>query len=106
VRRLHGKSSSSRPIAERWGGDEFLVILLGITADDARPRFERINSALKQVAVRGSNTSFDVHVSFGIAPFELVNALDQAIERADVEMYALKQAYKTARKEMKADVTS
>jgi diguanylate cyclase (GGDEF)-like protein len=86
----------------RWGGDEFLAILLGLSASEARPRFERINVALKQVALRGIEPAPDLHVSFGIAPFELATALDEAIEQADVEMYSLKQAYKAARSKMGA----
>jgi diguanylate cyclase (GGDEF)-like protein len=80
----------------RWGGDEFLVLMIGIAEPAARARFNRINETLFQVPLPSTSGPIGVQVSHGIAFFDELKMLEAAIERADQEMYTTKQARKIA----------
>jgi diguanylate cyclase (GGDEF)-like protein len=81
----------------RWGGDEFVVVLLNVTAEEARARFGRLPDLLGRTALPGAAEPVDLVVSVGVAAFDQPAKLEPAIERADLEMYAIKQARKANR---------
>jgi diguanylate cyclase (GGDEF)-like protein len=78
----------------RWGGDEFLVVLVGLPEPEARQRIECLNRHLDEGDRFADDESLRLAVSYGIAGFVTVNALDAAIDRADREMYDCKQRRK------------
>ncbi|MBW3671961.1 MAG: diguanylate cyclase [Acidobacteria bacterium] len=71
----------------RWGGDEFLVILFGISEDLGRERLTGINQHLAEGQL---SSAMPISVSIGISPFTSASELALAIERADLEMYSFK----------------
>lgn len=85
--------SSIRPddLLFRWGGDEFLVLLFGVTDAEARTRFATLCESLATVAAPGLSVPILVSVSCGVAPFTNATSLELAIDRADDEMYGQKQ---------------
>jgi len=66
----------------RWGGDEFLVLVFGMTEAEARARM----ATLDRVAAGGSPEV--PALSWGVARFDTERAIGTAIERADDDMYA------------------
>ena len=76
----------------RWGGDEFLVLMFGMPEAMARQRLETWNVRLAQAQADGAYG--EVSVSHGLARFDTLEELQQAIEDADVSMYARKQKRK------------
>jgi diguanylate cyclase (GGDEF)-like protein len=78
----------------RWGGDEFLILLFGITDGDARDRIEGLNAKLAMYLIPGVAEPVKIAVSFGLAAFDNVSAIEAAIDRADADMYASKQTRK------------
>jgi diguanylate cyclase (GGDEF)-like protein len=78
----------------RWGGDEFLVLLVGLKETDARSRLDRVNALLAKTCLHGLPEPIAVGISYGVASFTEASALEQAIEQADREMYERKQAQK------------
>jgi diguanylate cyclase len=76
----------------RWGGDEFLVILIGVPEEEATLRLDRVGEALRGVTLRGMPAPVALTVSFGVAAFGPERPLERAIEAADLAMYARKQA--------------
>lgn len=78
----------------RWGGDEFLLVLFGLDAEETRCRLAGVNAALAGLRLPGVNAPLDVSVSVGVAPILPGVGLDQAIEQADNAMYRLKHARK------------
>jgi diguanylate cyclase (GGDEF)-like protein len=83
----------------RWGGDEFLVILPNVSAAEAQRRFERLHERLRGTELPGVPHPMDLEVSFGVAPFAAVDAIEQAVAQADAAMYA----YKARRKKRPSD---
>jgi diguanylate cyclase (GGDEF)-like protein len=78
----------------RWGGDEFLVVLLGLDEVEARQRLDGLNAALSRTALNDVDDPVDLLVSYGVAAFEAAASLEQTIELADREMYHHKQSRK------------
>ncbi len=78
----------------RYGGEEFVVVLVGITALDAFAIAERMRVALER---GGSQSIRDTEVrqitsSFGIASItDGATTIEQLIEQADVALYASKE---------------
>lgn len=75
----------------RWGGDEFLLLLPGLPAPEARKRLTRLNDMLQEVDLPGLSKPIRVGASVGVAPFENIDTLEHAIHQADSAMYVNKQ---------------
>jgi diguanylate cyclase (GGDEF)-like protein len=81
----------------RWGGDEFLVILISVPEEEAALRLDRLGDALRETTLPGAATPVALTVSFGVAAFGPARPLERAIETADRAMYARKQRTKSRR---------
>ena len=72
----------------RWGGDEFLVLMFKLPEAEAARRMEKLNKILEENCERWIGLPLTVTISFGVAGFESLTDLGQAIETADKAMYA------------------
>jgi diguanylate cyclase (GGDEF)-like protein len=75
----------------RWGGDEFLVLLIGVSEEEARGRLDNLNRRLEQTIIPGVPEPVDVRVSAGYAAFDSATSLDEVIALADSAMYGMKR---------------
>jgi diguanylate cyclase (GGDEF)-like protein len=64
----------------RWGGDEFLCVLPGIGADEARLRLQQAQTFLDA-------GSHQLSISVGVAERSAGESLEQIVSRADHELY-------------------
>ena len=78
----------------RWGGDEFLVLLFGMSEEKARRRLDSLDERLARTSTGDARAPFPLSVSHGLARFDSLAQLQHAIEEADGAMYARKQARK------------
>ncbi len=70
----------------RWGGDEFVVVALGVSAEDARALARRIASSVAEtLATDGVRASVGVAVRDGHEPWRAT------FDRADAQLYARKR---------------
>jgi diguanylate cyclase (GGDEF)-like protein len=76
----------------RWGGDEFLILLIGVSESEARARLDRLDVSLSPAHIPGLSEPVGVSVSVGYAPFESASSLDEVIALADMAMYGKKRA--------------
>ena len=83
----------------RWGGDEFLVLMLGMPEPKARLRLGSLGAGLAGIELNGAQAIAHLNVSHGLAHFETLGHLHHAIEDADRAMYKRKQARKAAVRE-------
>ncbi|PYV09482.1 MAG: hypothetical protein DMG07_23115 [Acidobacteria bacterium] len=81
----------------RWGGDEFLVLLFGVTESEARRRLADLAPAMAATVLPGCSDPVELSFSCGLAPFAADSPLDAAIESADDAMYAEKQRHRVVR---------
>ncbi len=83
----------------RWGGDEFLVVLFGVSEDETRRRLSGLDAQLATIEVPGAARPLAVTVSSGVAGFAPGASLEQATEAADQAMYAHKQQRRARREQ-------
>lgn len=76
----------------RIGGDELLVVLLGVVdLEEALKRAEALRAAVRQ-PLPVANASLDVTASIGVTLFRPGESMDALVARADAAMYRAKQA--------------
>ncbi len=77
----------------RYGGEEFLVCMPGITLEQARNAAERMRVAIADQGVPyGTDQSLRVTASFGVASITQSRSVEDCIACADKAMYAAKAA--------------
>jgi diguanylate cyclase len=75
----------------RWGGDEFLVLMFKLDAQEARRRMETLNEILGGKGEQKASIPITISVSVGVSGFGSMNDLGKAIEQADQAMYRRKE---------------
>jgi diguanylate cyclase len=75
----------------RWGGDEFLILLIGVSESEAHARLDHLDIPLRWTAIAGIQEPVSISVSVGYAPFESAASLDEVIALADTAMYGKKR---------------
>jgi diguanylate cyclase (GGDEF)-like protein len=71
----------------RWGGDEFLVLMLRLRESEATRRMQTLNEILAQNCEQWTQAPVKITVSTGVKGFTSMNELAHAIEEADKAMY-------------------
>ncbi len=74
----------------RYGGDEFVLLLPGTTAEDAKPVAQGFCDAVKLCGFHSRGQSVDVSLSIGIAELRKGDSGEVLFERADAAMYEVK----------------
>lgn len=75
----------------RWGGEEFVVLLSDVTADQARIVCERLRSRIQETLVRSGPYQVSVTASFGFCMVTAGSNVAAAIETADQALYEAKR---------------
>ena len=73
----------------RYGGDEFLLVLSGISSDILQAKLEQIRAAVQQAAVPGYS-HFRLSLSIGGTMQAITDPMENAVRRADRLMYQAK----------------
>jgi diguanylate cyclase len=79
-------------LVTRYGGEEFAVVLPGITLSEAKPVAERVRLSVAENSYRYRDTDLCVTVSVGIAEAKRSDDADEFVRRADAALYAAKKA--------------
>lgn len=85
--------TKSTDLAARIGGEEFALILPGISAEEAYERAERIRTTISARQLRNKVTGDligQVTLSLGVTTWHAADTLDSFIERADAALYQAK----------------
>ncbi|GAB6052334.1 GGDEF domain-containing protein [Magnetospira thiophila] len=97
VARILQGSVRAQDICARFGGDEFIVTLPGITLDEARPLAERLRARMAATPLRKRGSSQDfgqLTISMGMTGFQQPESAESLIERADTALLSAKKAGK------------
>jgi diguanylate cyclase (GGDEF)-like protein len=79
----------------RWGGDEFMILLFNTSKGSVHTRLSELIVELENKPMVYSSAPVPLMFSYGIASFSDMSEIEQAIDRADNEMYECKQSRKT-----------
>ncbi len=86
------RSVSMEDMAARWGGEEFLILLLGDSLPAALEASDRIRKAVSAEAVTVGTERLHISMTIGVAEFAKGEPIDELIARADAAMYKGKAA--------------
>ena len=77
----------------RYGGDEFLVVMVNADTDDARSRADSLRSTIEASSVEWNDGSCPLTVSIGVSSLPACGvSADAGIAAADAALYAAKDA--------------
>lgn len=82
----------SSDVAARIGGEEFALSCLNTGPDVARHLAERLRSAIESIRAEHGGQDFGFTVSIGISTYQPGDDVASLLQRADVALYAAKQA--------------
>lgn len=88
---LTRKSLRTSDAIIRWGGEEFLIVMLDDS--DAPPTIglDRLRASLSQVKALGTKGPDSIHFSAGLTALTSDETLDEALDRADQALYRAKE---------------
>jgi len=91
------RRTRSDDVIARYGGDEFVLLVLNLTAAEVRAVAERLAAELSQLQWNVADSTLHIALTIGIACSSLMpgSSLDQLLEAADRDLYA-KKAVKNA----------
>jgi len=75
----------------RWGGDEFLALILDINLKGVKTVAEKIRRLIEQTKIQGVDTNLGVTVSIGASVSHPDDTVESIIRRTDELMYKSKQ---------------
>jgi len=80
-------------IFARFGGEEFFIVLPGLSIEDARLLAEHLRARIEVMEVHSGEARFSITASFGVAALRPVGDDDyqELVRRADDAMYEAKQ---------------
>jgi diguanylate cyclase len=88
----------STDLIGRYGGDEFVILLPQTTAQDALPLAERIHASIADMWLDTEKNPLTMTISIGIAQSihedSQTDTVENLLHRADLALYAAKQAGK------------
>lgn len=84
----------SSDIFARWGGEEFVVALLGVNSTAAEIAAEKLRRAIEKKELPVNGKSLRITASFGIKTYEKEKSLLDLVNGADKAMYEAKKAGK------------
>jgi diguanylate cyclase (GGDEF)-like protein len=76
----------------RWGGDEFLLFLPSLSAEDAVALAERKAESIRRLEIPSATGQIRLWASFGIFWSDRIYALEKAFHAADGALYSAKRA--------------
>ena len=86
------ESFRAEDIVARIGGDEFAILLPGVDTEQVATAVERVMEAVAKLPK--TDNDFNFSISLGQATSETPEGLEDAIKKADQEMYKNKTAHK------------
>ncbi|WP_437884403.1 sensor domain-containing diguanylate cyclase [Pseudomonas sp. LRF_L74] len=76
----------------RWGGEEFILLLKGNDAQEARHLAEKIRQSVEKARFAFNGTQLSITTSIGLSELRPSDNLDRLIGRADRALYRAKQS--------------
>jgi len=93
IARTLKRNARTTDMPVRYGGDEFLVLLVGLDAEAAFALAERLRLAIAEVNVKHDSSVLRATVSVGVATADAdTQGLSALIARADNALYSAKKA--------------
>ena len=79
-----------KDVIARWGGEEFLILLPGLTIEDAHDIGERIRKSIENIVFSFDDKLISITVSIGLSQKQKEKNIEHIISQADQHMYEAK----------------
>lgn len=89
---LAGQAVRSVDFVGRFGGEEFVLVLVDADAEEARQVAERLGEHTRGLKVDPNHPDYRLSVSVGIAEFRPGESIEDVIQRADRALYRAKSS--------------
>lgn len=86
------KSIRSGDIVGRYGGEEFSIIMVNSTVQEAFVAADRYRHEIEKIVFNAKKVTFSVTCSFGVADSSEKDSLDKLVSAADAAMYEAKES--------------
>ena len=74
-------------LISRWGGEEFLILLVGANLDEAEAATEKVRQIIEATKIKLGDQMSSVTITFGLCEYELGMTVDECLHRADLALY-------------------
>ena len=89
IKKILDKNLRDSDLVSRFGGEEFCILLEGITLDNLQKLFEKIRAAFELNSIKTNDVEISYTISTGIC-FGLMDTLDDMIKLSDEALYEAK----------------
>ncbi len=79
-------------VVARWGGEEFILLLMETTLQQAHRRAEELRQAVAEIKFPAGHGVFSITASFGVAERGPGTSFDAVVRNADSRLYEAKRA--------------
>ncbi len=90
--RVLRETAREMDIPARYGGEEFSLILPGTPVAEGAKAADRVRRKISETKFRFQGTDLKVTASLGVAQLQEDETVDEVVKRADVALYASKEA--------------
>lgn len=73
--------------AIRWGGEEFLFVLIGMNGDEAEIEIEKLRHSIQDLKIQAGDDVIQVTMTFGLEEVGRDQSLEDSLESADRKLY-------------------
>ncbi|MBN1839339.1 MAG: GGDEF domain-containing protein [Campylobacterales bacterium] len=94
IAQLLKENVRSSDIVARWGGEEFAIVLIGVSIESAEEIAQTLREHIKKDAVLESILKRALSVSIGVGMFNHLESQDGLVHKVDNALYAAKKAGK------------
>jgi len=71
----------------RWGGEEFLILLVGANAEEAEVATEKVRQIIEDTKIQLDDHLKSVTITFGLCEYGSGMTIDECLHRADLALY-------------------
>ncbi len=76
----------------RWGGEEFLMLLVNTDIDNAETIAENIRKKIEEKVFEYNEIKLEIRMTFGVSVYNETMKIDNCIKQADIALYKGKSA--------------
>ena len=87
VAAMLGENFRKGDLIGRWGGEEFLILLVGTNEDEAEVATEKVRQIIEDSQIELGDHLHSVTITFGLCEFESGMTIDECLHRADLALY-------------------
>ena len=91
ISKLLKNEVNQKGFVSRWGGEEFLIILLDENGDDAYIKISNIRDKVKAVRLNHGKDEISVKMTYGLTEYDFSKSFDENVKEADEKLYLGKQ---------------